>query len=44
MDNGNEKAEMVAASIEPNFAAYLFNDFLSIVSSKNKPQGIMLQR
>lgn len=44
MDNGNEKAEMVAVSIEPNFAAYLFNDFLSIVSGKNKPQGIMLQR
>ncbi|CAO2825485.1 unnamed protein product [Amaranthus hypochondriacus] len=44
MDNGNEKPEMVAVSIEPNFAAYLFNDFLSVVYSRKESQGIMLQR
>lgn len=44
MDNGNEKPEMVAVSIEPNFAAYLYNDFLSVVSSRKESQGIMLQR
>ncbi|KAL9226585.1 hypothetical protein vseg_002380 [Gypsophila vaccaria] len=44
MDTVNEKPEMVAVSIEPNFAAYLFNDFLSIISSKKEPRGIMLKR
>lgn len=44
MDNGNEKPEMVAVSIEPNFAAYLFHDFLPVVSSRKEAQGIMLQR
>ncbi|KAK9683281.1 hypothetical protein RND81_10G128900 [Saponaria officinalis] len=44
MDTVNEKPEMVAVSIEPTFASYLFNDFLSIISSKKEPRGIMLQR
>ncbi|XP_010692047.2 paired amphipathic helix protein Sin3-like 2 isoform X2 [Beta vulgaris subsp. vulgaris] len=44
MDNGNEKPEMVAVSIEPTFAAYLYNEFLSIVSSRKESQKIMLQR
>ncbi|XP_021760068.1 paired amphipathic helix protein Sin3-like 2 isoform X1 [Chenopodium quinoa] len=44
MDSGNEKPEMVAVSLEPNFAAYLYNDFLSVVSSRKESQGIMLQR
>ncbi|GAB4827456.1 hypothetical protein Ancab_034340 [Ancistrocladus abbreviatus] len=44
MDGGNEKPEVVAVSMEPNFSAYLHNDFLSVFSSKKEPHGIMLQR
>ncbi|GAB4831786.1 hypothetical protein Ancab_005798 [Ancistrocladus abbreviatus] len=44
MDGGNEKPEVVAVSMEPNFSAYLHNDFLSVVSSRKEPHGIMLQR
>ncbi|KAK9061738.1 hypothetical protein SSX86_018921 [Deinandra increscens subsp. villosa] len=43
MDDGNEKAEVVAVSVDPNFAAYLQNDFLSVVPGV-KESGIMLQR
>ncbi|KAJ0501761.1 putative transcriptional regulatory protein Sin3 [Helianthus annuus] len=43
MDDLNEKAEAVAVSVDPKFAAYLHNDFLSVVSGK-KESGIMLQR
>ncbi|KAI3808698.1 hypothetical protein L1987_24656 [Smallanthus sonchifolius] len=43
MDDGNEKAEFVAVSVDPNFAAYLHNDFLSVVPGK-KESGIMLRR
>ncbi|KAL8193508.1 hypothetical protein R6Q57_026643 [Mikania cordata] len=43
MDDGNEKAEVVAVSVDPNFAAYLHNDFLSVVPGI-KESGIMLQR
>ncbi|XP_024973275.1 paired amphipathic helix protein Sin3-like 2 [Cynara cardunculus var. scolymus] len=43
MDDGNEKPEVVAVSVDPNFAAYLHNDFLSIVPGK-KESGIMMQR
>ncbi|XP_052196269.1 paired amphipathic helix protein Sin3-like 2 isoform X2 [Diospyros lotus] len=44
MDDGNDKAEVVAISVDPNFAAYLHNDFLPIVSSKKEPSGIFLRR
>ncbi|KAJ0818044.1 putative transcription regulator Others family [Helianthus annuus] len=43
MDDLNEKAEAVAVSVDPKFAAYLHNDFLSVVSGK-KESGIMLRR
>ncbi|KAJ9540584.1 hypothetical protein OSB04_027090 [Centaurea solstitialis] len=43
MDDGNEKPEVVAVSVDPNFAAYLHNDFLSVVPAK-KESGIMMQR
>ncbi|CAH1431495.1 unnamed protein product [Lactuca virosa] len=43
MDVGNEKTEVVAVSVDPNFSAYLHNDFLSVVPGK-KDYGIMLQR
>ncbi|GAB2299874.1 hypothetical protein Dimus_033925 [Dionaea muscipula] len=44
MDSGHEKPEVVAVSIDPNFSAYLHNEFLSIVSSKKDHHGITLQR
>ncbi|KAL9230128.1 hypothetical protein vseg_005517 [Gypsophila vaccaria] len=44
MDSGNERPEMVGVSIDPNFAAYLSNDLVSIVSSRKEPRGIMMQR
>ncbi|KAH9619279.1 hypothetical protein KSS87_011946 [Heliosperma pusillum] len=44
MDDENEKPDMVAVSIDPNFAAYLYNDFFSVVSRSREPKGIMLQR
>ena len=44
MDSGSEKPEVVAVSMDPNFAAYLHNDFLSARPSKKEPLGIMLQR
>ncbi|KAK1383711.1 paired amphipathic helix protein Sin3-like 2 [Heracleum sosnowskyi] len=43
MDDGNEKKEVVAVSMDPNFAAYLNDDFLSIPINKDS-EGIMLQR
>ncbi|KAL6958690.1 hypothetical protein U1Q18_045413 [Sarracenia purpurea var. burkii] len=44
MDDGNDKADVVAVSVDPNFAAYLYNDFLTVVCSKKEPSGIFLQR
>lgn len=43
MDDGNEKKEVVAVSMDPNFAAYLDDDYLSIPVN-NDSDGIMLQR
>ncbi|XP_044489130.1 paired amphipathic helix protein Sin3-like 4 isoform X2 [Mangifera indica] len=43
MDNGHEKPEVTAVSMNPNFAAYLHNDFLSIPEKKEK-SGILLKR
>ncbi|KAI4347649.1 hypothetical protein L6164_008441 [Bauhinia variegata] len=44
MDNMSEKPEVYAVSIDPNFAFYLYNDFLSVFPGKKEPEGIMLQR
>ncbi|XAR71204.1 hypothetical protein NMG60_11028366 [Bertholletia excelsa] len=44
MDDGNEKADIVAVSVDPNFMNYLHNDFLPVVSRKKEPLGIFLQR
>ncbi|XP_022005412.1 paired amphipathic helix protein Sin3-like 2 isoform X1 [Helianthus annuus] len=44
MDDRNEKAETVAVSVDANFAAYLHNDFLSVVPLGIKEYGIMMQR
>jgi hypothetical protein len=42
MDCGNEKHEVTAVLVDPNFTTYLHNDFLSIVSDKKS--GIFLKR
>ncbi|KAE8691549.1 Paired amphipathic helix protein Sin3-like 2 [Hibiscus syriacus] len=44
MDNVIEKPEAFAVSMEPNFSAFLHNDFLSVFPSKKEPRGIMLRR
>ncbi|KAA8529502.1 hypothetical protein F0562_033699 [Nyssa sinensis] len=43
MDSGHDKPEVTAVSMDPNFAAYLYNDFLSVVPEKKK-SGIFLRR
>ncbi|KAK8469973.1 hypothetical protein PHAVU_004G022900 [Phaseolus vulgaris] len=44
MDNMNEKPELFAVSIDPNFSFYLHNDFLSVFPGKKEPHGIILHR
>ncbi|CAI9109588.1 OLC1v1009432C1 [Oldenlandia corymbosa var. corymbosa] len=44
MDDGSEKSEVVAVSIDPNFAAYLYNDYLSIGHGKRESSAVMLKR
>lgn len=43
MDYGNEKPEVTAVSMDPNFASYMNNDFLSLVRDTKNP-GIALTR
>ncbi|KAI3474840.1 hypothetical protein Pfo_030151 [Paulownia fortunei] len=44
MDDGNEKSEVVAVSVDPNFATYLHNDYLSVNHGKKESSAIMLKR
>ena len=44
MDNGHDKPEVTAVSMDPNFSAYLHNDFLSVVPEKKEKSGIFLRR
>ncbi|OIW12423.1 hypothetical protein TanjilG_04172 [Lupinus angustifolius] len=44
MDNMNEKPEMFAVSIDPDFSFYLHNDFLSASPCKKEPNGVILRR
>ncbi|KAI9153728.1 hypothetical protein LWI28_015603 [Acer negundo] len=44
MDNFIEKPEAFAVSMDPNFAAYLHNDFLPNFHGKKELHGIALQR
>ncbi|XP_010272120.1 PREDICTED: paired amphipathic helix protein Sin3-like 4 isoform X1 [Nelumbo nucifera] len=44
MDYGHEKPEVTAVSMDPNFAAYLHNDFLSVVPDKKEMHGVFLAR
>lgn len=44
MDYGHDKPEVTAVSMDPNFSAYLHNDFLSVVPEKKEKSGIFLRR
>ncbi|KAL1218966.1 Paired amphipathic helix protein Sin3-like 3 [Cardamine amara subsp. amara] len=44
MCNGLDKADVTSVSIDPNFAAYLHNDFLSIQSDARENRRIYLKR
>lgn len=44
MDQGHDKPEVTAVSMDPNFAAYLHNDFLSRVPDRKEKSGIFLRR
>ncbi|KAL7100797.1 hypothetical protein ACP275_08G017500 [Erythranthe tilingii] len=44
MDDANEKAEVVAVSVDPNFATYLHNDYLSVNHGKKESSAVMLKR
>lgn len=44
MEYGHEKAEVTAVSIDPNFTAYLYNDFLSSDPDKKKRRAVFLGR
>lgn len=43
MDSGCEKSEGSSVSMDPSFAAYLNNDFLSVNNEKTVP-GVFLRR
>lgn len=44
MEYGHEKSEVTAVSIEPNFASYLFSEYLSNSSGTMLPEGVFLGR
>ncbi|KAK4772300.1 hypothetical protein SAY86_014075 [Trapa natans] len=44
VDGGHDKPELTAVTVDPNFAAYLHNDFLSVVPDKKDKFGIFLKR
>ncbi|KAF5185154.1 Paired amphipathic helix protein sin3-like [Thalictrum thalictroides] len=44
MDYGHEKLEITAVSMEPSFAAYIHNDFLSMTPSRKEMRGVFLKR
>ncbi|KAG2302536.1 hypothetical protein Bca52824_031187 [Brassica carinata] len=43
MNSGNDQPEVTAVAVEPGFANYLQNDFLSLVADEEKP-GLFLKR
>ena len=43
MNSGNDQPEVTAVAVEPGFANYLQNEFLSLVPDEEKP-GLFLKR
>ncbi|GFP95198.1 paired amphipathic helix protein sin3-like 2 [Phtheirospermum japonicum] len=44
IDDGNEKSEVVAISVDPKFATYLHKDYLSVNHGKKESSAVMLKR
>ncbi|XP_062111773.1 paired amphipathic helix protein Sin3-like 4 isoform X2 [Humulus lupulus] len=44
MDSGHDKPEVTAVSMDPTFASYLYNDFLSVLPDKKEKSGMFLKR
>ncbi|CAM8944784.1 unnamed protein product [Rhodiola kirilowii] len=44
VDSRGEKPEFAAVSIDPNFAGYLYNDYLGVIPSKREPSNLLLPR
>ncbi|KAF3625274.1 Paired amphipathic helix protein Sin3-like 1 [Capsicum annuum] len=44
MDNGGDKSEVVAVAVDPNFAGYLHNDYLSVKHGKKESSAVLLKR
>ena len=43
MNNGSDQPEVTAVTVEPGFANYLQNDFLSLLPDEERP-GLFLKR
>lgn len=44
MDDANEKSEVIAVSVDPNFSSYLHKDYLSVAQGKKLSSAVMLKR
>ncbi|KAL5725314.1 hypothetical protein ACHQM5_008470 [Ranunculus cassubicifolius] len=44
MEHSNVKHEVTAVTMEPNFSAYLHNDFLSVTPNRKELHGVYLKR
>lgn len=44
MDDENEKSDVIPVSVDPNFASYLHNDYLSVAHGKKLSSAVMLKR
>ncbi|CAN4079305.1 unnamed protein product [Withania somnifera] len=44
MDDEGDKSEVVAVAIDPNFAGYLHNDYLSVKHGKKESSAVLLKR
>jgi len=44
MDDRSDKSEVVAVAVDPNFAGYLHNDYLSVKHGKKESSAVLLKR
>ncbi|KAL2523463.1 Paired amphipathic helix protein Sin3-like 2 [Forsythia ovata] len=44
MDDGNEKSEVVPVSVDPDFADYFYNDYLSVTNGRKESSAVVLKR
>ncbi|GAA0186651.1 chromatin/chromatin-binding, or -regulatory protein [Lithospermum erythrorhizon] len=44
VNEGNEKTDIVSVAMDPNFAAYLYNDYLSVSRGKKESSAVILKR